>query len=96
MAFPERRQADSVAFAFRVRFTAGAVFGEGGLDLLTVDRLGDRRATVPDQVADVLQPDIVCAQDGHERVPQFAGRPRPAEPRGPGDLLELLPYLPAV
>ena len=48
MAFPEREQAGSVAFAFRVRFTAGAVFGEGGLDLVTVDRLGDRRAAVPD------------------------------------------------
>ena len=36
------------------------------------------------------------AEDGHERVPQFAGRPFPAEPGSPGDLLELLPYLPAV
>jgi hypothetical protein len=29
---------------------------------MTVDRLGDRRAAVPDQVADVLQPDIVRAE----------------------------------
>ena len=67
MAFPERGQADSVAFAFRVRFTAGAGFGEGGLDLVTVDRLGDRRAAVPDQVGNVLQAGIVRAEDGHER-----------------------------
>ena len=67
MAFPERRQAGSVAFAFRVRFTAGAVFGESGQDLLTVDRLGDRRAAVPDQVGNVLQASIVRAEDGHER-----------------------------
>ena len=70
--------------------------GERGPDLVTVDRLGDRRAAVPNQVADVLQPDIVRAEDGYERVPQFAGRPCPAEPGGRGDLLELLPYLPAV
>ena len=38
MAFPEQEQAGSAAFAFRVRFTAGVVFGEGGLDLVTVDR----------------------------------------------------------
>ena len=50
----------------------GGVIGEGGPDLVTIDRLGDRRAAVPDQVADVLHPDIVGAQDGHERVPQFA------------------------
>ena len=35
------------------------VIGEGGPDLVSVDRLGDRRAAVPDQVADVLQADIV-------------------------------------
>jgi len=69
MAFPERGQVGSVAFAFRVQFTAGAVFGEGGLDLVTVDRLGDRRAAVPDQVGNVLQVGIVRAEDGHERVP---------------------------
>ena len=63
---------------------------------MTVHGLGDGRAAVPDQVADVLQPDIMGAQDGHERVPQFAGRPCPAEPGGPCDLLELLPYVPAV
>jgi len=67
MAFPERGQVGSVAFAFRVQFTAGAVFGEGGLDLVTVDRLGDRRAAVPDQVGNVLQVGIVRAEDGHER-----------------------------
>jgi hypothetical protein len=41
MAFPERRQGGSLAFAFSVRFTAGVVFGESGLDPVTVDRLGD-------------------------------------------------------
>jgi hypothetical protein len=70
--------------------------GERGPDLVTVNRLGHRRAAVPDKVADVLQADIVRAQDGHERMPQLAGRPCPAEPRGPCDLPELLPYVPAI
>jgi hypothetical protein len=70
----------------------GGVIGEGGPDLVTVDRLGDRRAAVPDRVGNVLQAGIVRAEDGHERVPQFAGRPCPAEPGGLGDLAELLPY----
>ena len=43
--------------------------GERGPYFVTVDRLGDGRAAVPDQVADVLQADIVRAEDGHERVP---------------------------
>src|SRR5450755_2009616 len=43
--------------------------GEREPDLVTVNRLGHRHAAVPDQVADVLQADIVCAQDGHERMP---------------------------
>ena len=49
MAFPEQGQASSVAFAFRVRFTAMALSVRAGR-IVTVDRLGDRRAAVPNQV----------------------------------------------
>jgi hypothetical protein len=69
MAFPEQGQASSVAFAFRVRFTAVALSMRDGPDLVTADRPGDRRAAVPDQVGDGLQADIVRAEDGHKRVP---------------------------
>ncbi len=68
MAFPEQGQACSVAFAFRW-VHGGGVIGEGGPDLVTVDRLGDRCARVPDQVAELFQADITSAEDGHNRVP---------------------------
>ena len=96
MAFPERGQAGSVAFAFRVRFTAGAVFGESGPDLVTVDRLGDRRAAVPTRSVMSSRRTSCALRWTRTRVPQFAGRPCPAEPGGLGDLAELLPYVPAV
>ena len=43
--------------------------GERGPYFVTVHGLGDRCAAVPDQVADVFEPDIVRTEDGHERVP---------------------------
>jgi hypothetical protein len=47
MAFPEQGQASLMAFAFRVHHGGGAI-GEGRPDLVPVERLGDRRAAVPD------------------------------------------------
>ena len=75
MAFPEQGQASSVAFAFRVRFTAVALSVRAGPDLVTVDRLGDRRAGVPDQVGDVLQPDIVRAEEDTNECHSSRGVP---------------------
>ncbi len=38
-------------------------------DLVAVHGLRDRRVAGPNQIADVLEPDIVSAEDGHEAVP---------------------------
>ena len=70
--------------------------GERWPDPVTVDRLGHVRADVTHEIADVLHRHIVCAQDGHEAVTEFARRPVLAEPRQRGDLLELPAHLPPV
>lgn len=46
-----------------------------GPELMPVDQLGDRRATVPDELRDLLGRDTGVRQDRNERVPQFPRRP---------------------
>jgi hypothetical protein len=72
--------ADLDRFLLRILFNGDGAGGERGPDLVPVDGLGDRRAAVTDQVADVLDADTVGGQDGHERVPQFPWRPRLPRP----------------
>ena len=67
--YPEAGLSDLGGVRLQDAVHGGGVIGEGGPDLVPVDRLGDRRAAVPDQVTDVLQADIVRTEDGQERVP---------------------------
>ena len=57
--FSDQAYAGSSAFAFKMRFMAVAPLVRAGRISVPVHRLGDRRAAVPHQIADVLQADIV-------------------------------------
>jgi hypothetical protein len=70
--------------------------GEGRPDLVPVHRLGARRAAVPDQVPDVLKPASWAIKMDTNECRSSRGVPCPTQPRGLSELLELLPYGPAI
>jgi hypothetical protein len=58
--------ADLARFLLRILFMAVPPAGKRGPDLVPVDGLGDRRASVAHQVTDVLDADAPDGQGGHE------------------------------
>ena len=76
------RAASSVAFAFRDAVHNGGAIGEGRRDLVTGNRLGDRRAAVPRLVDDVLRADIVHTRHRPPPRPSHAPSDHPARLRG--------------
>src|SRR5260370_5860893 len=70
-----------------------SALGDHRLELVPVDLLGNCRGGVPDEISDVLDGYAIVAQDGHERMPQFARRPVVADPGTLGDRLERAAYV---
>lgn len=76
-----------------LRLVAGVEYGVHGFgtlgdhrpELIPVDLLCDCRASVPDEISDVLDGHAVVAHDGYEGMPQLTRCPVVADARVPGD-----------